>query len=398
MNRLYLIDKLEILEKKFGTKYQYSSLLPWDFNCNDVIKVQEAGKKLAKHLGLTGLTFIVSYSNQKYGTAGHIQLDNSLDVYIEISSEFKNSPHAVLTIIAHELCHKVLQINNIALLPEFDNEVLTDLAVIYFGLGKIMLMGCESNSHRIGYLQRHEYAFVYMLNAILRNLTKDEIKFGLPEEIIKKLSLDLLILDYGERKEISNTVLIESITNIDDTKMELYKEAAQIENYIYKVENHVLNPLRQKTIQFHSTIFNFKKKADELLNKENSNVRLNELRNIRITEQLEKQNEQLLNIVKSFSEIKKLLLGIGSIIELEDNKINYNQNREFSCPCCEKKMRIPFNKIAKIICINCKYPFIVNSYDTLLSDENDRKSKPEINKKNEKRWISNLKFMFRRFK
>lgn len=89
------------------------------------------------------MTFIISFATQGKNTAGHIQLDNSNDVFIEIDSELKHDHEVVLSVLAHEICHKYLYKHNLKLFPEFENEILTDTATIFTGLGKLTLNGCE---------------------------------------------------------------------------------------------------------------------------------------------------------------------------------------------------------------------------------------------------------------
>jgi len=70
-------------------------------------------------LKLENMTFIISYAKQGENTGGHIQIDNSNDVFIERDSDIKYDCKAVLSLLAHEICHKYLYKHNIKLYPGF---------------------------------------------------------------------------------------------------------------------------------------------------------------------------------------------------------------------------------------------------------------------------------------
>lgn len=146
MGKLPLIEKIHLLESRLGENLIHPLLEPFEFKSYNIIEVQEAGKLIAKHIGLSDLTFIISYSQQKSTVAGHINLNNSKDVFIEIDNKFENNYQIVLAILAHEICHKYLHINKIKLFPDYENEILTDITTVYTGLGKISLNGCITKS------------------------------------------------------------------------------------------------------------------------------------------------------------------------------------------------------------------------------------------------------------
>lgn len=60
MSKLQLIEKIHLLESTLGERWTHSILEPFKFNSADSIEVQNAGKKIAQHIGLPSLTFIIT--------------------------------------------------------------------------------------------------------------------------------------------------------------------------------------------------------------------------------------------------------------------------------------------------------------------------------------------------
>lgn len=198
-----LLEKINLLESKLGRKYSHKVLEPFYFNSANPLEVQKAGQKIAEHIGLPPLTFVVSYSHQKANIGGQIHLDSSKEVFIEISLMYKSEPDIVLSILAHEICHKYLYLNNIKLFPDYENEILTDIATIYTGLGKLSLNGCEVTNkksqrfgnrittsfttYKVGYLNRRQFALVYRFVSDMRKVSYKQMLRGLSTDALKEI-------------------------------------------------------------------------------------------------------------------------------------------------------------------------------------------------------------------
>jgi hypothetical protein len=198
INEFPLIEKVHFLESKLGEKRKYSMLLPFKFNSSNVAEVQKAGKIIQQHLGLPSLTFIITYVQQKSNVGGYIELDNNNEVFIEIDIKFRNDCDFILAILAHEICHKYLHVNGLKLFPEFENEMLTDAATVFMGLGKLSLNGCEKTScststlpdsttkttttQKVGYMNRQQFAFIYRLIGEMNKVSQTEMLLGLTAE------------------------------------------------------------------------------------------------------------------------------------------------------------------------------------------------------------------------
>jgi hypothetical protein len=88
-------------------------------------------------------------------------------VSVKIASHLLIDPKAVRAMLAHEMCHYILESSGIRDTDYEQNERLTDLCMFVCGLGEIFLDGYKRESakneyrkgHRLGYLTDSEYEF-----------------------------------------------------------------------------------------------------------------------------------------------------------------------------------------------------------------------------------------------
>jgi len=187
------IKKLMMLEKQVGYKTGYKILKPFYLDPGDVVVIQDAAKKIAEFIGLQDLTFIVATAKQEEKVGGHVELEyGQKEVFVEIADNTAKFGVAVLATLAHEITHKYLQINGFFVgtdpIRNYENEVLTDIATVFLGLGKLMLTGCEvkTTTERLksGYLDRKKLAFVYQVVCAMRGISRQDMISGLSVEAI----------------------------------------------------------------------------------------------------------------------------------------------------------------------------------------------------------------------
>lgn len=202
------VQKIALLEKICGPVTTRQMLKPFSLDINDFCETQFAAKKIAGYIGLKGYTFIVTAVECKNGTSGHIDLKRGEnEVFIEISNKLVKFGNAAAAILAHEITHTYLYTKGYNYKTEAnqkrDNEVLTDVAAVYLGLGKLMLNGCRHQTvHkerwlffttsvveeiRVGPLDMSQLAFVYLLVCAIRKITESEYIQGLSKESIQAL-------------------------------------------------------------------------------------------------------------------------------------------------------------------------------------------------------------------
>lgn len=98
---------------------------------------------------------------------GQYRVDQYGYVSIHVASEYMGRDSQILTILAHEACHHILDLSGVRGSSTRENEVLTDLAAFVCGFGQLILDGHRSvvksgsawSAAHIGYLDSAEYAF-----------------------------------------------------------------------------------------------------------------------------------------------------------------------------------------------------------------------------------------------
>ena len=214
-----IVNKLSVLEYIIGFQ-KYDIYEPSkDFSSDDVLSLQKEASRMLSFLNMDKYTAIVSYSAVATNTAGHIELNNyddSIDFFVTIASKYKGDDDAVLCIMAHEICHKLLHVRKFHGQNTNENEVYTDLAAIYSGFGRLILNGCyredvEKEAHfegmtmhtskktttrTIGYLSKENYAYAFALMSSLYGVKKrqylrelnDEVKYLVREASLPHLT------------------------------------------------------------------------------------------------------------------------------------------------------------------------------------------------------------------
>lgn len=195
---LPFVEKLALLEDRAGSRISGRLMTPHVPTELDPISIQKLAKDIAGFIGLGDYTFIVGSARQKEHVGGHVELSGQgRDVFIEIDDDSKRFPGIVGATLCHEICHKWLQHHGVRLPIERENEILTDIATVYVGLGKYMLNGCQGTHVRkeaeigavktitqtktVGYLDRDQLAFVYAMVCAMRHVPEEDIFADLNE-------------------------------------------------------------------------------------------------------------------------------------------------------------------------------------------------------------------------
>lgn len=384
MNRLPLIEKLLYLESNLGERLKHPILEPFDFDSADPIQVQEAAKRIGLHLRMPTLTYIISYSHQKPNTGGNINIETSQDVFIELESDHKQNHHMVLAILAHEICHKYLHLNNQRLFPDYENEMLTDAATIFTGLGKLSLNGCERTSvsterfgyetaehtttkYKIGYMDKKQFAFVYRLFCEMRKIPKEVVKSGLTPEALNLVSqvseTEGVCFNKRYFKNESIDSFLRKATGSDiENSQKLF---ARFRGEIRIIQESII-PL---AIQYHNEYHEFARLKFEtiktLVNNSTATESQNYLKNLSLHEELNFLKSTLNQQSKQVHQLSKSLSKLIYQIETNYNRQFSTEQLEFllqfSCPSCGHKMKIGEKKLVRITCPNCSYSFLVDT-------------------------------------
>lgn len=116
------------------------------------------------------------------------------DSKISIPKFFINDPYGFGYVLAHELAHYILiQEEGILLDDEQENEILTEMFIIYKGLGKLFLNGFQtkdvkdSSLHTHGYLNENITKYIHQIYFSKFNVNLHEYRNNLTKEAMKML-------------------------------------------------------------------------------------------------------------------------------------------------------------------------------------------------------------------
>lgn len=119
---------------------------------------------------------------------------------ISIPKYFTKDPHGFGYVLAHELAHYILiHEEGIVLDDEQENEILTEIFVVYKGMGKLFLNGFKSKDtkdsslHSRGYLDEKIIKYIYQIYFSRFNVNLSDFKNNLTKEAVKML--DELVSD-----------------------------------------------------------------------------------------------------------------------------------------------------------------------------------------------------------
>ena len=329
------IQKLMLLEKQVGAMVSDQLLDPHQFNMGDIIEIQTGAAIIADFVGLTGLTFVVAKAKQEKGVGGLIELTSHGDeVFIEISDRIEEFDAVILAALAHEITHKFLHINGISCgnLPihKYENEVLTDIASVYLGLGKLMLNGCEykivrvekipegvrriAKTAEVGYLNRTQLSVVYLFCCTMRQIPVTEYSHGLTADalsVLRKCRRNYRIY-FGEHftKPISINETVDSLySSIRDTQSYL----SSIDRRLLYLQQAFLNVLENFLNSEHKKLSKLFKEAEKIACKNSNSKCLKYLNSIYLYQATERLESRISNWL---SELNQYLNMIGKIAKM----------------------------------------------------------------------------------
>lgn len=377
------VEKLILLEQKTGSNVQYRVMPPLTTAFHDHLSIQRTAKDIADFVGVTGYTFIVAVAKQEEKVAGHIDLaTEGSNVFVEIDEDIMKFPDAVAATLCHEVCHKWLQMNRIALPVEMENEILTDITSVFLGFGKIMLNGCKTTHVRYesiengtrtitetktsGYLDRNQFAFVYRLVCAMRNVPETEAMQGLNPEASQALQACDASFGhhYDTRFHMAETTH-DSVKEFNAVVTNLQHALADMNKHALYTRESYLKTIDSFLGASHKELSSLRQKAAEM--KEN------------------REHDPVLNFLRSIQkhcELRRMSNRIETMREESDGFLRHTRSvcRHFSrntdrfptptpdaftivtCPHDGTKLRLPENSGDLVAtCPSCKYQFAYNT-------------------------------------
>ena len=167
MNRQWVNEKLGVLFSKIGNFKSESEVyfepteeIYKQLETGNEKDLQEVINSIAKYLILNPIPTVTYDWGLKFKpeVAGQIRL-SSPTRHIQIPFFFVGKKYPLGAIIAHEMTHAFLYSKEIFLSDPNENEMLTDLATIFIGLGKLLLNGLK---YRVNEYSGMEYSVGYL--------------------------------------------------------------------------------------------------------------------------------------------------------------------------------------------------------------------------------------------
>lgn len=395
-----LLEKIIHLGKRLEKNRIYELLEPWKINGYDSIEIQNAGKIISNFIGLPNLTFVITYTKQDKNVAGHIELNANNDegVFIELDEKYKSEPEIILAVLAHEICHKLIHINGLSQF-DYQNEVLTDVATIYTGLGKLSLNGCETvnissdtqwsedatitttntTTQKAGYLSRSQFAFVYRVICEMRRIPNDYAITGL--NVDAKEALNKIYFNQ-ENNLFYNDNTLKKVNEILKKENDAIHLILAMNTNLSKTIKGNIELINETNKTIHEKIKSTNKKYIDNANEKLEPDSLNFVKNLLLNNELEKlekiyKNEEteIISINFQFLHYLSELSKNGLLSKHFNNrKVFYNIN----CPVCQHSMRLKQDQLVKIKCLKCKYSFFVDN--TIIEYSSNDKSASPIKK------------------
>lgn len=362
LSKLVLIEKY--LHKNNYVFYEPSKT----FDSHDIIAVQREATLMMNFVGLSKYTAVVTFVDAIQNQGGNIDLDNSENVFIQVNKNYQGDDNKVLGILSHEICHKLLYVNGLFSPIEIENEILTDLATIYVGFGKLSLNGCydrKDNSNwdvewdwgtvkikkdsnleiqKLGYLSLAQFSVAYNIMCRLHNIPKKEKLQGLTKFALK---------------QVSSTILYSSISQIDKKTLknklrEIQQTDAQVANAIIIIEgliSQLQTTLKQHHIKYNQEMvkpFDLGQESDMLDNPLAANEIMNKYS--KFENSLKEQNIVLQRFIRQYPNDEE----DNPIVEIAPNLLN------IECPHCGDKKRGAINEYKECFlkCKKCGYLFV----------------------------------------
>jgi len=381
------IQKIILLEKQVGIKTGYQVLEPFSVNSRDIIAIQTAGKKIAEFIGLHGFTFIVAVVKQKEKVGGHVELRyGEKVVFVEISDDTSKFEDAVLATLAHEIAHKYLHINGISCgigpIHEYENEILTDIATVFLGLGKLMLNGCECKNVRqeyvpegtrtvtevlkSGYLDRSQLAFVYRLVCAMRRIPSSEYERGLSLDSIRSLrECERHYGDYFNNRFHEPNVRKGSVEDLGSAISKTQSILSNIDKNLLYLQGACVKSVETFLERIHKKLRELLVWSQKMADDNEYDPCLKFLNAIQLDQTIKKLVSEITDYSHEAERYQNSVTKLANSVQTFGNLFPKPSSDMFTIVTCRNdgtKLRLPENKARLIAkCPECKYQFVADT-------------------------------------
>jgi len=379
------VRRLIFLERRLGERLHYDLLDPFPIDPSNALDLQAAAARIAEHVGLQEHTFLISRCHQQEQVAGTIETaPGEREVWIEVSDELAAFPAAVLATLAHEITHQYLLVH---LGPPGNDrpaggeeELLTDVAAVLLGLGKLMLNGCRNEQRaealvdgqrhvrvlrtRVGYVPLPHLVFVHALVAKMRRIPPATYRAGLTSEPL--LALATCRHRWGSclRPELHEaapaTVARDELGRHADTLKARLAELDRQRRHLGLLADALSDHLRSQ----HADLNADERLAREVTSNEPADPCLAYLQRLAVEraaadrgrelsqrcDEIERQTEDVWRHIRALERLGALFQGL----ELDALRV-------VECPLDGQRMRLPAGRVATAACPQCGYRFAADT-------------------------------------
>ena len=142
----------------------------------DAGPLTEAAAAMTRHLGIGDVRVVVGFGPLG-GHVGEVELAPGPEYVVTLSPHYRDDPRDAPAVLAHEVTHVFLHRHGIRHADLARNEILTDTAALYLGLGHPMLAAYRVDvvqgtytrrrtTSRVGYLTPPEMGYVLAKRAL----------------------------------------------------------------------------------------------------------------------------------------------------------------------------------------------------------------------------------------
>ena len=318
--------------------------------------------KMAEFIGLVNFRANCKWTKLPKGVGGQILLDNrrSGTLDIQINEDYKNEQEVTSATLAHELCHKYLQIHGIYYPNVTEiNEIFTDLCTMYVGFGNIIIKGYSTKNWESGYLN---YPIYQRTNNLIRMVIWGEENQAIKEyaEPFLDEALNLWISSPNKRNLSRNEYI-----RVYDEFTEYQKNIEIFKQMLYMMDEKPLELAKEIDEKMYNP--NWFEGEEELKHKVDCFVGIYE--GLIIKEKFKDTPIHSIN-----THLKRIIAQMVDTIGRNRFPSDIIYRLQFECPYCKQKASV--SKIAYtetiVKCPNCKKRFAVdgNPFD-LIPARND---------------------------
>jgi hypothetical protein len=139
-----------------------------------IIAVQSVAGVIVRHLQLPKACIIVTFRDME--NPGRVELSPEDDYLVDLHNMYRNDHRDIAAVLAHEVTHIFLHRHGIRFPDTLENEILTDTAAVYLGIGWLCL-----NAHRVT-VDRQERYISAAIREVCTTTTEERLGYLTPDE------------------------------------------------------------------------------------------------------------------------------------------------------------------------------------------------------------------------